>query len=162
MPQKTNRWPPVLAVGKESAVKRILLLLLAVFLFSALTIRRLQSPSGSMLSMADQKAILAFSEPKTDNLMKGLNTGDYAVFSKDFSKTMLLALPESNFGEWQKERETKLGWYLRREVQGIVKRSDGTYTVIYQASFQFNDDVLLRVVFRAFPPHQISSFSFDK
>jgi len=144
-------------------VKKNLVLVLAVCLLGILLVwKRETGPSGIMLAAADRQAVLAFSEAKTDNLMEGLNTGDYAVFSKDFSKDMLQAMPQSEFGQWQKEREAKLGWYLRREVAAIVKRSDGTYTVIYQASFQFNDDVLVRVVFRADPPHQISGLWFEK
>jgi hypothetical protein len=143
-------------------VKRIVALVLAICLFSLLLAHRHPSPSGAMLSFADQKAVLAFSETETDNLMKGMNAGDYAIFSRDFSPDMLEAIPQSKFIPWQKEREAKLGWYLRRELEGMVRRSDGTYTVIYQASFQFNDDVLMRVVFRAEPPHEISGLSFDK
>ena len=115
-----------------------------------------------MLSESEQKAVLAFSEPETDNLLAGLSSGDYAVFSKNFSPTMLQFMPPSKFKQWKKDQNARLGWYLRREVEGIVKRSDGTYTVIYQASFGYNDEVLVRVVFHAEPPHQISGLWFDK
>jgi hypothetical protein len=143
-------------------VKRILFTLSAVVTISVVSACRPPGPNGSMLSQGDQRAILAYSETETDNLMEGLNAGDYTVFSRDLSQDMLEALPQGEFEQWQKERAAKLGWYLRREVEGMVRRSDGTYTVIYQASFQFNDDVLMRVVFRADPPHKISGLSFDK
>jgi len=143
-------------------VKKILVLLLAVGLFSLLTAYKRQSPSGTMLSIADQKAILTFSEPEMDNLLVGMKTGDYTVFSKDFSKAMLQSMPQSKFEQWKKEQDARLGWYLRREVEGMVKRSDGTYTVIYQAYFSFNDDVLMRVVFSGDPSHQISRLWLDK
>jgi hypothetical protein len=143
-------------------VKRILFLLPVVCLFGLLAACKPQSLNGTMLSMREQKAVLAFSEAETDNLMDGLNTGDYAVFSKDFNPAMLQAMPYDKFEQWQKQRETRLGWYLRREVEGMVRRSDDTYTVIYHAGFQFNDDVLVRVVFKADPPHQISGLWLDK
>lgn len=143
-------------------MKRILVLLLAVGLFSLLTAYKRQSPSGTMLSESEQKAVLAFSEPKTDNLLAGLSSGNYAVFSKDFSQAMLQSMPPSKFEQWKKEQDARLGWYLRREVEGMVKRSDGTYTVIYQASFGYNDEVLIRVVFLAEPPHQITGLWFEK
>ena len=144
-------------------MKRILVLLLAITLFSLLTAYKRQSPpSGTMLSESEQKVVLAFSEPETDNLLAGLSSGDYSVFSKDFSTTMRQTLPQSKFDQWRNERVAKLGWYLRREVEGIVKRSDDTYTVIYQASFGYNDEVLMRVVFRAEPPHQINGLWFEK
>ena len=143
-------------------MKRIVVLLLAIGLFSLLTAYMRQSPSGTMLSESEQKAVLAFSEPITDNLLAGLSSGDYAVFSKDFSQAMLQSMPPGKFVQWKKEQDARLGWYLRREVEGMVKRSDGTYTVIYQASFGYNDEVLIRVVFLAAPPHQISGLWFEK
>jgi hypothetical protein len=143
-------------------VKKFLVLLPILCLCSVLSACRHPGPSGTMLSLADQQAILAFSEPEVDNLLEGLKTGDYAVFSKDFSEDMLQAMPGEKFQQWKKERDARLGWYLKREVEGIVKRSDGTYTVIYQAYFAFNDNVLLRVVFEAGPPHRIRSVWFEK
>ena len=137
-------------------------MVLAVCLLSILLLwKRQSSPSGIMLSAPDQQAVLAFSEAKTDNLLAGLNAGDYAVFSKDFSPDMLAAMPEDKFKQLKQEQDERLGLYLRRQVEGIVKRSDGTYTVIYQLSFQFDDDVLVRVVFRAVPPHQITGLRLD-
>ena len=143
-------------------MKRMLFFLPALCLLGVLASCRPPSPHGTMLSGADQKAVLAFSEAKIDNLLEGFNTGDYAVFSKDFNAEMLQAMTPDKFVPWQKERESRLGRYLRREVEGMVARSDGTYTVIYQTSFQFHDDVLMRVVFAADPPHQISELWFEK
>jgi hypothetical protein len=143
-------------------VKKFLVLLPAVCLCSLLTSCQRQSPSGTMLSSADQEVVLAFSEPQMDNLLEGLKTGDYDIFSQDFTEEMLQAMPREKFEQWKKDRDARLGWYLRREVEGMVKRSDGTYTVIYQAYFAFNDNVLLRVVFEADPPHRISSLWFEK
>jgi hypothetical protein len=143
-------------------VKKFLVLLPAVCLCGTLAACRHQDSSGTMLSLADQKAVLAFSEPEMDNLLDGLKTGDYKVFSQDFSKDMLQAMPREKFEQWKKNRDANLGWYLKRDVEGMVKRSDGTYTVIYQAYFAFNDNVLMRVVFEADPPHRIRSLWFDK
>ena len=143
-------------------MKKFLILLPTVYLCSLLAACQRQSPSGTMLSLGDQKAVLAFSEPAIDNLLEGLKTGDYEVFSQDFSEEMLEDMPPEKFEQWKKDRDARLGWYLRRVVEGMVHRSDGTYTVIYQASFAFNDSVLMRVVFEADPPHQICSVWFDK
>lgn len=38
-----------------------------------------------MLSAAEQKEVLAFSEVEMDSLLKGWNADDYTVFSKDFN-----------------------------------------------------------------------------
>jgi hypothetical protein len=143
-------------------VKKFLVLLPAVCLCGLLAACQQPGPSGIMLSPADQKTVLAFSEPKMDNLLEGLKRGDYEIFSQDFSEEMLQAMPREKFEVWKKDRDARLGWYLKREVEGMVKRSDGTYTVIYQAYFAFNDNVLLRVVFEADPPHPISNLWFEK
>ena len=143
-------------------MKKFLVLLPVICLCSVFTACQRHSPSGIMLSVEDQKAVLAFSEHGTDNLLEGLKTGDYAVFSRDFSEAMLQAIPRDKFEQWKKERDARLGWYLRREVEGMVKRSDGTCTVIYQAAFAFNDDVLMRVVFTVDPPHEIRGLWFSK
>ena len=143
-------------------MKKFLVLLPVVCLCSLLSACQRPGASGTMLSLADQKGDLAFSEPETDNLLEGLKTGDYEVFSQDFNEEMLQAMSREKFELWKKERDARLGWYLKREVEGIVKRSDGTYTVIYQAYFAFTDNVLLRLVFEADPPHRISSVWFEK
>ena len=143
-------------------MKKILVLLLAAGLLSALTAYRHKSPSGTMLSATEQKAVLAFSEAETDNLLAGIRSGEYAVFSRDFNKNMREAMPQSKFEQWKKEKDARLGWYLKREVEGMVQRSDGTYTVIYQVFFSYDDDVLMRVVFQAEPLHQISGLWLEK
>ena len=119
-------------------------------------------PGGAMLSEADREAVLAFSEPRMDSVLDGWNAGDYAVFSKDFSEEALMAMPSEKFEKLRNAEFTSLGRYYSREVESVVHRSDGFYTVIYYAVFANHNEVLLRVRFQAEEPHQISGLWFNR
>lgn len=116
---------------------------------------------GVTLSDVDREAVLAFSESKTDNLLAGMNAGDYAVFSKDFDADMSKAMTESQFADLKQDRDAKLGLYLSRQVNSVVEQG-GFYVVIYAAEFEKDDNVTMRVVFRVEEPHQVSGLWFNK
>jgi hypothetical protein len=141
-------------------MKKILLVLLAVCLAGILG--ACKSPTGEALSGSDREAVLVFSEPQTDNLMDGLNSGDYAVFSKDLDKNMLNALSENSFHALRGDRNAKLGKYLSRTVQDVYKTNRDFYTVIYNANFEKGGDVVMRVVFHVKDPHQVSGLWFNQ
>jgi len=119
------------------------------------------SSKATTLTGNDQDTILAFSEAKTDNLLAGLKTNDYAMFSNDFDKDMLAAMPQSQFDSLKKDRDTKLGLYISRQVSSVVQSGD-FYTVIYDAKFEKDAAVTVRVVFRIAEPHEISGLWFSK
>ncbi len=106
-------------------------------------------------------AVLAFSEAKTDNLLAGLNTDDYAAFSKDFDSDMLNAMTPGQFTKLKQDRDAKLGRYLSRTVSSVIQTGD-FYAVNYQAVFEKEAEVALRVVFRVAAPHQVSGLWFNK
>jgi predicted small secreted protein len=113
------------------------------------------------LTGADKDAVLAFSESKTDNLLAGMNAGDYAMFSADFDQAMLNAMTKDQFDAMKKDRDAKLGLYVSRQVNSVVQ--DGEfYAVIYDAKFEKDDAVVMRVVFRIAEPHQVSGLWFNK
>jgi hypothetical protein len=143
---------------KENAVKKIHLLWLAVSLVSILV------GCGSRetaLSGAAKEAVLAFSEAKTDNLLAGMNANDYTTFSKDFDQDMLNAMTESEFAKLKADRDATLGPYVSRTVKEVVQSGD-FYAVIYDAVFEKEDAVSVRVVFRVADPHAVSGLWFDK
>lgn len=113
------------------------------------------------LTGADKDAVLAFSEAKTDNLLAGMNANDYVMFSKDFDKEMLTAMPQSQFDSLKKDRDAKLGSYVSRKVNNVVQQGE-FYTVTYDTKFEKDDAVRVRVVFRAAEPHQVSGLWFNK
>ena len=118
-------------------------------------------PAGTTLTGSEQQAVLTFSEAKTDNLLAGMNAGDYAAFSKDFDQEMLNAIPQAQFDVLKKDRDDKLGAYISRQVKNVMQQDD-FYVVFYDAEFKKDKAVTIRVVFRIAEPHQVSGLWFDK
>ncbi len=140
-------------------MKKILFVLLAIFL--AGTLAACDTPDKK-LSGADREAVLAFSEAKTDNLMAGLNAGDYAVFSKDFDKPMQYSMQEGLFLSIKGDLDAHQGKYVSRKVKEVYRTNEDYYTVIYDTSFEQDQNVIMRVVFSAQEPHSISGLWFNK
>jgi hypothetical protein len=139
-------------------MKKTSILLLAVLLVSLLAGC---GPKETMIDGEEKDAVLAFSESKADNLLAGMNAHDYAVFSKDFDEQMAAAMTETQFDSLKKDRDDKLGLYVSRQVNSVVLIGD-FYAVIYDAVFEKDDAVTVRVVFRVTEPHEISGLWFNK
>ena len=116
---------------------------------------------GTTLTGVDREAVLAFSEAKTDNLLAGLNAGDYAMFSMDFDQEMLNAMSQDQFNSLKQDRDAKLGAYVARQVNSVLQQGE-FYVFIYDAVFEQDDAVVVRVVFRLAEPHQVSGLWFNK
>lgn len=119
------------------------------------------SQQGTLLTGEEAEAVLAFSEAKTDNLLVGMNAGDYAVFSQDFDAEMLAAMTEAEFNKLKADRDEKLGLYVSREVDGVYQ-IDEFYSVVYTAAFEKDAEVGVRVVFRMDAPNAVSGLWFNK
>ncbi len=135
-----------------------------ILLFVALTFVSLLAScvsQGTPLIGADRDAVLAFSESKTDNLLAGLKAGDYAVFSADFDAEMLKAMSQPQFESLKTDRDAKFGPYISRTVTAVVQQDD-FYIVFYDAVFEKDNAVVMRVVFRVAEPHQVSGLWFNK
>ncbi len=139
-------------------MKKFHALLLAVMLVSLLAGC---GSGGKTVAGADRDTVLAYSEAKTDNLLAGMNAGDYSTFSKDFDKEMLTAMPQGEFDKLKADRDAKLGLYVSRQVNSVVQIGD-FYAVIYDTVFEKDDAVAVRVVFRAAEPHEVSGLWFNK
>jgi hypothetical protein len=138
--------------------KKIYTLFLVVFLYSLLAAC---GPQTTTLTGADREAVLAFSEAKTDGLVAGMNANDYAMFSADFDDEMLKAMGQTQFDALKKDRDAKMGLYVSRQVNSVAKQGD-FYIVFYDAKFEKDEAVTMRVVFRMAEPHQISGLWFNK
>lgn len=105
--------------------------------------------------------VLAFTETQTDSLMEGLKTGDYAMFSQNFDADMLAAMAETQFESLKADREATVGLYVSREVYSVTQEGD-FYVVVYDAVFEKEEALTMRVVFRVSEPHEISGLWFNK
>jgi hypothetical protein len=143
-------------------MKKILGLLVAFCLFSSLAACQPSLPSGAMLSDVQRKAVLAFTEPQMENLLDGWNADNYDVFSKNFDPDLLKSMTRQEFEKLNTDALTGLGRFYSREVESVVERDDGSYTVIYYGVFENDDEVLMRVTFQGDEPHRINKLSFEK
>lgn len=139
-------------------MKKLLIPVLAALLAVVLAACASQ---GTPLKDDERDAVLAFSEAMSDNLLAGMNAGDYAVFSQDFDKDMLSAMTETEFQKLKADRDAKLGPYISREVASVVQTGD-FYAVNYTAKFEKDDSVEVRIVFRMAEPHEVSGLWFNK
>lgn len=119
------------------------------------------APKPVILTGADREAVLAFSESMTDNLLAGMNAGDYAVFSRDFDADMLKTMTSAQFDALKTDRDEKVGLYISRTVADVYQQDDFS-VVVYTAKFEKEAEVLVRVVFRLADPHQVSGLWFNK
>ena len=140
-------------------MKKIYVLTLAAMLVGFLV--GCGGAQGPTLSGVDQDAVLAFSEAKSDNLLAGMNANDYAAFSNDFDQDMLKDMPSAEFDKLKADSDAKLGFYVSRTVNRVVQTGDFV-AVIYDAKFEKDDAVTVRVVFRVAEPHEVSGLWFSK
>lgn len=109
---------------------------------------------------AERAAVLAYSEPQTENLLTGFNSGDYAVFARDFDDTMLKAENETVFQQTRSQIMSRIGKYISRQVTSVVKQ-DQFIVVNYAGRFEQEDGVSMRVVFHPGGEHKITGLWFD-
>jgi len=140
-------------------MKKVYVLVLTVLVVSFLV--GCGGSQGTTLSGADKDAVLAFSEAQSDNLLAGMNANDYTAFSKDFDQDMLNAMTQTEFDKLKQDRDAKLGLYVSRAVNSVVQTGDFV-AVIYDAKFEKDTAVTVRIVFRVADPHAVSGLWFNK
>lgn len=118
------------------------------------------APQARVLNETEKNAVLAYSESKTDNLMQGINQNDYAMFSRDFSDQMKNAIPQTGLNDLRNKVIAKIGNYVSRRVDR-VEEIGGNVAVVYNAKFEKDEPVALRVVFESAEPHRITGLWFD-
>jgi hypothetical protein len=112
------------------------------------------------LSGSDRDKVLAYSEAKTDSLMKAINSNDYAAFSRDLNDTMKGAITADGLVNMRTKVNDKIGNYVSRQVSSVLQAGDNV-TVIYLAKFESDDAVTMRVSFETAEPHRIGGLWFD-
>jgi hypothetical protein len=104
--------------------------------------------------------VLAYTEPKTTNLLTAIDDRDYAAFSRDLDDKMKSAITSDGLITMRSKVSDKIGRYISREVTSVTP-SGNFITVIYAARFENDDPVTVRVSFEAAEPHRISGLFFD-
>ena len=133
-------------------------LLIGLILLSLAGLTACQSQER-VLSAQESAEVLFYAEAKTTNLMAGLQSGDYAAFSRDFDDAMRGALPADKFPGFRDDTRAKIGDLQSRKVDSVRQNGDFV-AVVYIARFTANDNVTLRVVFHVAEPHLIGGLFY--
>lgn len=92
-----------------------------------------------------------YASDMADNMMAGIETGDYAAFSRDFSDTLKEEMDEDAFAALSETLSSTVGAYESKSFYQAAdsKKDDVVYTVVvYKAKFSDEDaDVLMTVSF---------------
>lgn len=109
---------------------------------------------------AERDAVLAYAEPKAENLLQAFNSGDYAAFARDLDGSMRRAETEAVFTQTRTAIQNKIGKYVARKVTDVIHQ-DKFVVVLYAGQFENEDGVTMRIVFNPDDAHQISGLWFD-
>jgi hypothetical protein len=140
-------------------LNRCLVLLLGVG-FAVLLSACSAGPKAVVLDGAQKDAVLAFSEPAADNLFAGMNSGDYAVFARDFDAAMLKAIDEKGFASLQSSVSPKIGKYLSRTVTSVEEVGE-YYRLTYRGEFEQDGNVKVTLTFDKAAPNQVAGLFFN-
>ena len=84
------------------------------------------------------------------------------AFKSGTTLIFIKSMPPAMFEYLKQDRDVRLDRYVSRTAEDVIKGYDGFYAVIYDALFEKDHDVILRMVFRREDPHQISGLWFNK
>lgn len=105
--------------------------------------------------------VLAYADPIVDNVMQGFNEGNYAMYSRDFSPEMKQALDEAAFERNREDVTSRIGLYESRS-DPVVTQTGEYIAVTYRATFEREDGVALRFVFKKDDPsHRLHGLWFN-
>jgi hypothetical protein len=141
---------------KQTILPKLLPVLIAALLLAALA-----GCSGAQpVEGAERDQVLAKAEPIADSLFQGMQSHDYAAFSRDFDPTMKKAMDEKGFQAMMDTIDPVLGKYQSRQVARVEKVGKFV-AVTYTARYELEDAVSWRVVLTQAEPPQVSGLWYD-
>jgi len=97
----------------------------------------------------------------SENLLTSLNAGDYEAYIRDMDPAMRKVSTREDFENLCAMLAEKIGAYQSREMSQVAEK-DGLRAVIYEAQFERESGVTVRVVYSlADETPQISGLWFD-
>ncbi len=133
-----------------------------VIALAALSLLIILPACNSVKKITGQQAdeVIAYTDPMANNVVQGLETGNYETFSQNFTDDMKKALPQNSFESMSKTFQSKLGSYQTREVSQ-VEELQGNIAVIYTLTYTKAKAVTMRVVTTSTEPYQIGGLWFN-
>lgn len=141
-------------------MKTRLLSIVAMLFLSALVLGACSSTSAEEVTGTARDEITAFANPKTENMIAGMTTRDYVVFSQDMTDDMKKGIDEKAFINMIDGFDEKLGTYTSYSVTTVLQQ-DKYSTVVYELVYEKAPAVTMRVVFDKDEPHAITGLWFD-
>ena len=116
-------------------------LIVALMLFTAAcSVKSVPTETPAQADPREQelRAVIAEAEPIVGSLLKALNAGDYASYTRDFDEAARAACPEKQFRLFCKEScSNKLGPYEEGKFQvNIIEKHPGFYMIYYFVKFR--------------------------
>lgn len=94
---------------------------------------------------ATNEEVEAIANPLLDNILEGLDKGDYVQYTRDFDISLKESITESRFKEIKIQISKQLGGYLYREYFGFLNRQKMT-VVFWKGVFdKAQDDILIKM-----------------
>jgi Protein of unknown function (DUF3887) len=103
-------------------------------------------PAGAASVGSDDRQVKAVAEPILNNLLTGLNQGNYAQYSRDFDEAMREAISEKKFQQVREDLIEKLGKFKSKKYLGFLNQQNYT-AVLWKGAFDATkNDVLIKLV----------------
>ncbi len=112
------------------------------------------------LEGAEREQALAYADPIAENLLAGLNNGDYEAFAQNFDDKMLDAIGPQEFAQLRERLIPRIGLYLSKEAQE-VQDHDSMVTVVYKGVFEKAKNVSILLTLMKDAPHQVAGLYFQ-
>ena len=101
--------------------------------------------SAEVIGTTD-KEVQAIAEPALDGILKGLKTGNYAEYSKDFDDTLKEAVPEDRFVKVRGQIDNNLGYCESKTYLGFLQKGPTT-VILWKGKFsKTGDDHLIKLI----------------
>ena len=105
--------------------------------------------------------IATYANPLADNLINGLELGDYAAFSKDFDEAMLKGIPESSFQDILDLFTTKVGTCANYDLTQTGVTGGFPYAIYTLKCEKSARGVQVKMVITAEAPYKVTGLWFD-
>jgi len=94
---------------------------------------------------ATNEEVEAIANPLLDNILDGLDSGNYVKYTRDFDILLKESITESRFKEIRDQIKKQMGGYLYREYFGFLNRQKMT-AVLWKGVFdKAQDDILIKM-----------------
>ncbi len=134
-----------------------LCLLAAMILLSACSA---QQPKSTVVEGAARDQVLAYADPIAENMLAGMNNGDYAAFSRDFNQKMKDAMGPDSLPKLKDQLEPRIGKYQSKQPQQVLDYGD-LITITYNGVFEKAKNIKILVTVTKSEPHQVAGLFFQ-